>query len=129
MWNDNNHSIAVLCLFESSTRISPQVEEESARKESASIVLKKTDPEERKESVPNDVEESGPKDAKECGPKEPRVFAPNEPKKFCFNMLDVLVDNMLTAVQDGNHNSLLAFLCIYPMCATIQQVLDVLFRR
>ncbi|CAO2599498.1 Eukaryotic peptide chain release factor GTP-binding subunit ERF3A [Lemmus lemmus] len=104
------------------------VEKETSPKEPAPTVLKKTDPEERKEFVPNDLEESGPKDAKECGPKEPRVFAPKEPKELCVNTLDVLVDNMLTAVQDGDRNSLIAFLCIYPMCATIQQVLDVLFR-
>ncbi|KAM7318149.1 hypothetical protein ACRRTK_022886 [Alexandromys fortis] len=105
------------------------VEKESAPKESAPIVLKKTAPEERKESVPNDLEESGLRDAKEHGPKEPEVFAPNEPKEFCFNTLDVLVDNMLTAVRDGDRNSLIAFLCVYPMCATIQQILDVVFRR
>ncbi|CAO2599529.1 hypothetical protein LEMLEM_LOCUS9903 [Lemmus lemmus] len=98
-------------------------------KEPAPTLLKKTDPEERKEFVRDDLEESGPKDANECGPKEPRVFAPKEPKEFCFNTLDVLVDNMLTAVQDGDRNSLIAFLYIYPMCATIQQVLDVLFRQ
>ncbi|CAO2599530.1 hypothetical protein LEMLEM_LOCUS9904 [Lemmus lemmus] len=127
-WNDNNQNIGVLCLFESSFLISPQVEKETSPKEPAPIVLKKTDPEERKEFVPNDLEESGPKDANECGPKEPGVFAPKEPKEFCVNTLDVLVDNMLTAVQDGDCNSLIAFLCIYLMCATIQQVLDVLYR-
>ncbi|CAO2599524.1 hypothetical protein LEMLEM_LOCUS9898 [Lemmus lemmus] len=72
---DNNQNIGVLCLLESSSLISPQVEKESSPKEPAPIVLKKTDPEERKEFVPNDLEESGPKDAKECGPKELRVFA------------------------------------------------------
>lgn len=105
------------------------MEKESAPKESAPIVLKKTSPEERKESVPNDLEESGLRDAKEYGPKEPGVFAPNEPKEFCFNTLDVLVGNMLTAVQDGDRNSLIAFLCVYPTCATIQQILNVVFRR
>ena len=109
--------------------VSPQVEKESAPKESVPIVLKKTAPEERKESVPNDLEESGLRDAKEHGPKEPGGFAPNEPKEFCFNTLDVLVDNMLTAVRDRDRNSLIAFLCVYPMCATIQQILDIVFRR
>ncbi|CAO2599518.1 hypothetical protein LEMLEM_LOCUS9893 [Lemmus lemmus] len=118
-WNDNNQNIGVLCLFESSSLISPHVEKESSPKEPVPTVLKKTDPEERKEFVPNDLEDSGPKDAKECGPKEP--------KKFCLNTMDVLVDNMLTAVQDGDRNSLIAFLCISPMCDTIQQVLHVLF--
>ncbi|CAO2599521.1 hypothetical protein LEMLEM_LOCUS9895 [Lemmus lemmus] len=106
-----------------------QVEKESSLKEPAQIVLKTTDPTERKEFVPNNLEESGPKDAKECGPKEPRLFAPKEPKEFCFNTLDVLLDNMLTPLHDGDSNSVIAFLCIYPMCATVQQVLDVLFRR
>ncbi|CAO2599503.1 hypothetical protein LEMLEM_LOCUS9882 [Lemmus lemmus] len=84
-WNDNNQNIGVLCLFELSSLISPQVEKEFFPKKPAPIVLKKTDPEERKEFVPNDLEESGPKDAKECGPKEPRVIAPKEPKEFCVN--------------------------------------------
>ncbi|CAO2599510.1 hypothetical protein LEMLEM_LOCUS9887 [Lemmus lemmus] len=72
---DNNQNVGVLGLFESSSLISPQVEKESSPMEPAPIVLKKTDPEERKEFVPNDLEESAPKDAKECGPKELRVFA------------------------------------------------------
>ena len=43
-------------------------------------------------------------------------------------MLDVLVDNMLSSMEDEDCNSLIAFLCTSSMNTIIQQVLDLLFR-
>lgn len=55
-----NHNVAVVCPFEPSTLIAPQVENVSAAK---------------------DTKESTPKDPKECAPEEPRKTAPKDPKE------------------------------------------------
>ncbi|KAM7318150.1 hypothetical protein ACRRTK_022887 [Alexandromys fortis] len=110
--------------------MSPQVE-----KESASKVPKEAAPEDMNEFVPNNLKVSGPKDPEEYALNDPKESAPEDlesaprdPKKSPFNMLDGLVDNMLSSMEEEDHNSLIAFLCTSSMNTIIQQVLDLLFR-
>ncbi|OBS75632.1 hypothetical protein A6R68_17916, partial [Neotoma lepida] len=83
-----NQNVVVLCLFEPSTLISPQVE---------------------KESAPKDLKES-------C-------------RKSRFSTLKEMVIHLVTSLQAGDLCIVLAFISIYQRFVTIQQVLDLLFKR
>lgn len=124
-----DHNVAILCLFEPSTLMSPQV------KESASKVPNEAAPEDMNEFVPNNLKVSGSKDPEEYALNDPKESAPKDmesaardPKKSPFKSLDVLVDNMLSSMKDEDRNSLIAFLCTSSMNTIIQQVLGLLFR-
>lgn len=126
-----DHNIAVLCLFEPSNLISPQVE-----KASAPEVPKEAAPEDMKEFVPDDLKVSGPMDPEEYAPNDLKESAtkdmesaPRDPKMSPFKLLDVLMDNMLSSMLDEDRNSLLTFLCSSSMNTTIQRVLGLLFRE
>lgn len=95
-----NHNLSVLCPFEPPTLISPQVEKGPA-----------------------------PEDPRESSREDPKEFTPKDLKEFSFKTLDEVMDKLVTSLQNGDHNSLIAFLGTYPAFTTIQQVLDVLSRR
>ncbi|KAM7325066.1 hypothetical protein ACRRTK_015319 [Alexandromys fortis] len=66
-------------------------------------------------------------DPKESAPEDPKESVPEDPKEFSFKTLDNMVDNLVTSLQNGDHNCLHVFLCTYPTYTTTQQVLDMLF--
>ncbi|KAK7830346.1 hypothetical protein U0070_018854 [Myodes glareolus] len=72
---------------------------------------------------------SAPEDPKESSRGDPKEFTPKDLKEFCSKPLDEVMDNLVTSLQNGDHNSLIVFLCTYPAFTTIQQMLHVLFRR
>lgn len=132
-----NHNVAVLCPFEPSTLISPQVENVSAAKdtkESTPKAPKVCAPEEPKKTAPKDPKESAPENVKESPPQwtlrsltlrslpemNLRSLPPEDPKEFCFKTLDNMVDNLVTSLQNGDHKNLTVFLCTYPTYTTIQ---------
>ncbi|CAO2599495.1 Ral guanine nucleotide dissociation stimulator [Lemmus lemmus] len=99
-----------------------QVEEESALK-----VPKEAAPEDMKKIVSNDLKESGPNDPKESASKDNQM-AQRDPMKSRFKSRDLLLENMLTSMQEEDRNALITFMCTSSMNSTIQQVLDLLFR-
>lgn len=124
-----DHNIAILCLFEPSNLISPQVE-----KESAPEVPKEAAPEDMEEFVPNDLKVSGPKDPEEYASNDleesatkDMESAPRGPKMSPFKSMDVLINQILPSMQDEDRNSLLTLLCSSSMNTTIQKALNLLF--
>ncbi|CAO2599497.1 Ral guanine nucleotide dissociation stimulator [Lemmus lemmus] len=108
---------------------------DQVEKESAPKVPKEAAPEDMKEFVPNDPKVSGPNDPTVSGPNDPKEsaskdtqMAQRDPMKSPFKSLDLLLDDMLTSMQEEDRHALIAFMCTSSMNSTIPQVLDLLFR-
>ncbi|XP_075806805.1 ral guanine nucleotide dissociation stimulator-like [Microtus pennsylvanicus] len=101
-------------------------------------------PEDLTESICGDPVDSTPEDQPEAAPGEPmgsdtgdtmrpaggpEGLVPGDPKILDFGDLEEVVEDLITSLQNGDREHLIAFLSTYPAHTTIEQVLDVIFRR
>ncbi|CAO2599517.1 Eukaryotic peptide chain release factor GTP-binding subunit ERF3B [Lemmus lemmus] len=100
---------------------------DQVEKDSAPKVPKEAAPEDMKEFVPNDQKVSCPNDPKGSTSKDTRAVQ-RDPMKSPFKSWDLLLDDMLTSMQEEDRHALITFMCTSSMNSTIQQVLDLLFR-
>ncbi|XP_057613226.1 ral guanine nucleotide dissociation stimulator-like [Chionomys nivalis] len=77
------------------------------------------------ESFPGDPVDSALQDQLE----DQKDSVPGDPKILDFGHLDEVVKDLITSFQNGDREYLIAFLSTYPAHTTIEQVLDVIFRR
>ncbi|XP_075807224.1 ral guanine nucleotide dissociation stimulator-like [Microtus pennsylvanicus] len=77
------------------------------------------------ESFPGDPVDSAPQDQLE----DQKDSVPGDPKILDFGDLEEVVEDLITSLQNGDREHLIAFLSTYPAHTTIEQVLDVIFRR
>lgn len=96
---------------------------------------------EQPESIPGDPMDPAPGDLTESFPGDPvdpapqdqlqdqKDSVPGDPKILDFGDLEKVVEDLITSLQNGDRECLNAFLSTYPAHTTIEQVLDVIFRR
>lgn len=90
------------------------------------------------ESVLGDLMEPAPGDLTESFPGDPVNSIPQDqledrrdsvPMSLNFGDLGKAIEQLITSLHDGDREYLMAFLSAYPAHTTMEQVLDVLFRR
>ena len=83
--------------------------------------------------VPGDLTGSFPGDPVDSAPQDQlqnqKDSFPGDPKILDFGDLEEVVEDLITSLQNGDREYLMAFLSSYPAHTTIEQVLDVIFRR
>ena len=79
--------------------------------------------------VPGDRTGSFPGDPVDSAPQDQKDSFPRDPKILDFGDLEEVVEDLITSLQNGDREYLMAFLSSYPAHTTIEQVLDVIFRR
>ncbi|XP_075806869.1 ral guanine nucleotide dissociation stimulator-like [Microtus pennsylvanicus] len=83
--------------------------------------------------APQDLTESFPGDPVDPAPQDQLNYqkdsVPGDPKILDFGDLEKGVEDLITSLQNGDREHLIAFLSTYPAHTTIEQVLDVIFRR
>ncbi|XP_038202994.2 uncharacterized protein LOC119826021 [Arvicola amphibius] len=89
-------------------------------------------PEDQLDTVPGDPTESVLGDQMGPTPEEQGDqldLVPGDPKILDFGDLKKVIEDLITSLHNGDRDHLIAFLSTYPAHTTIEQVLDVIFRR